>query len=399
MTRSVLTMALLAIVGQAQAQSTPAGALDAAWNQVCPGAAPDSAFFARCQDIINAGPGSGDRRSAAATGNNFGTVAGVGRQQSTTLEREEPAFRFEDGQWAWFAAARFGSQARDQSDLDAGYDSDERGGLVGVDYRFNDALTAGVVLNYVDTALDFKATRVNALGQTQDVGNADSKSTTLLAKLDLNSGEAWAFGFYGGIGRQQVDLSRLVAYTLLTNVGTPEQAVVEVSTTAFGETDATLTRYGARAGYTLPFGDMQVEISGALDGANVEIDGYTETGGDGLAMTVDSQDVTSLQAKLGLRLSGAMSTSNNVLTPYVGFDLVGELDDEARVVSAAFAGDQAGQRFSFDTEESDSSFYEVNLGLAMTFGGGTALFADYRQRFGHEFLDDQALTFGARFEL
>ena len=49
---------------------TASEALDASWVAACAEAIPGTKFYDRCQEILNAGPGSAARKSAAALGNN-----------------------------------------------------------------------------------------------------------------------------------------------------------------------------------------------------------------------------------------------------------------------------------------------------------------------------------------
>ena len=76
------TLCCLLLAGAAApacAQTTASESLDQAWVAACAGATPGTAFYDRCQEILNAGPGSADRRSAAAIGNNLEIFAAQAR--------------------------------------------------------------------------------------------------------------------------------------------------------------------------------------------------------------------------------------------------------------------------------------------------------------------------------
>jgi outer membrane autotransporter protein len=375
-------LALFAAGAQAQA---PGAALDAAWVAVCANAQPGTPFFQRCQEIINAGPGSGDRRSEAALGNNLNTVSSQGRMAN--------AANGDAGRVDWGASGVFfGVTSRDIDRLgsaaDAGYDGSILSVIVGVDRRFGDRHVLGLAANHQRESADFDA----------GAGRARSRHLGLLATYGGGFGESWALDAYAGYLSGNMDLSRRVGYTLLLNAGTAAESTVQVQGLAEADTDTRRNVAGLSLSYLLARGAWQWQFGGGYDVVGSRIDRYTERGGAGLALAVERQRISSRQGRLGLRATRTESTLFGVLQPYFALDAYHEFADDTRELQVAFAGDPALTPIRFTSARPDRDWAEAAIGLQATMTGGSAAFIEYRQRFGDRWLDERALSFGFRVE-
>ena len=52
-----------------------------------------------------------------------------------------------------------------------------------------------------------------------------------------------------------------------------------------------------------------------------------------------------------------------------------------------------------DTDDADTAWGEAGVGAVFIFTGGHSAFVEYRQRFGHDFLQERLLSVGWRMEL
>jgi hypothetical protein len=64
-----------------------------------------------------------------------------------------------------------------------------------------------------------------------------------------------------------------------------------------------------------------------------------------------------------------------------------------------FLDDTGGTPVRFDTDDPDTGWAEAALGATFVFAGGHSAFVEYRQRLGHDFLQERVLALGWRIEL
>jgi uncharacterized protein YhjY with autotransporter beta-barrel domain len=375
---------LVLFVNGAEGQA-PGAALDDSWVAACAAAQPGTPFFQRCQEILNAGPGSGDRRSEAALGNNLNTVSSQGRMAN--------AANGDAGRIDWGASGGFfGVTVRDVdragSAADAGYRGSLLGVVVGVDRRFADRHVLGLALNHQRESADFDA----------GSGRVRARHLGLIATYGGAFGDNWSIDAYAGSLRGNLDVARRVSYALLLDAGTPAQSAVQVQGLAEGDTGARRDVAGVSLGYLLARGAWQWQFGAGYDVVRSRIDDYVEQGGAGLALAVARQRIDSRQGRIGLRGSRTGSAVFGVLQPYFSVDAMHEFADDSRTLQVAFAGDPARTPIRFSTAQPDRDWAEAALGLQATLVGGSAAFIEYRQRFGDSWLDERALSFGLRVE-
>jgi len=363
----------------------PATSLDAAWIAACAGASPGSSFFQRCQEILNAGPGSGDRRSDAALGNNLDTLSSQGRMAS--------AANGDSGRIDWASGGLFfGATTRDVrrtgSDADAGYDGTVLSAILGVDQRLAERHVLGLAVNHQRETARFSG----------GSGRVQGRHLGLIATYGLSLSEAWSIDAYAGATRGDLDIDRRVAYAIVLNAGTPQQSTVSVNALAQASTDVRRSLGGVSLGYGMSRGAWQWQAGAAFDVVHSRIDGYMEVGGDGLALVVDRQRVDSRQGRIGARLARTGSTAFGVLQPFVALDWMHEFADDSRQLQVAFAGDAGRSPIRFETTRPDRSWAEAAIGLEAVMAGGTSAFVALQQRFGDRWLDERSLGFGLRVE-
>jgi outer membrane autotransporter protein len=376
-------LAFAALSSPALAQS-PAEELDSQWVNLCAGASSGSGLADRCDEILNAGPGSPDRRSDAAVGNNLDTSAAAGRL--ATLETEDVE-RFEIGAWNVFFGAARSEVERDPSEFENGFESDTNTFQVGFDRRIGSAGALGASLSYADSETTF----------AERAGGIDSESWSILGFYNASFESGHGFDAYLGFGSNDYDLERRIDYTLVLDAGEPTETTVSIEGLATGSTEA--DRVLAGASWAYDFGGGGAWSLGprvGIDYSDTDIDGYEETDDVGLALAYDSQSITSLRGRAGLEAVGAISRRWGVISPQIRAAYVHEFDDDERTISSRFVGDSGNTEIAINTLEPDRDWVDMGAGLSFLLENDVVLFVDVGVRLAHEFLDDHSVAIGLR---
>lgn len=140
-------------------------------------------------------------------------------------------------------------------------------------------------------------------------------------------------------------------------------------------------------------------LGAGLDWQRTKIDAYAETGGAGLALFVPGRAITSRRGRLDATLARTFSAGWGVWQPLARLGWRHEFANPARPLAVSFPGDAAATPVVFATDDADANWGEAGLGAVFVFAGGHSAFVEYRQRFGHEFLQERILAIGWRIGL
>ena len=172
-----------------------------------------------------------------------------------------------------------------------------------------------------------------------------------------------------------------------------------VSADALAHPGANRDTYGFAATGSWSRQGWDTGVTLGFDDSKIRIDPYTETGGDGFAVTVPGRGTTTRRARVDLRFGHTLSWSGGVWQPSLRIGWRLEAAGPARHVTVRFVEDSTQTPVTFDTGESDRSWGELALGSVFTFRHGHSAFLEYRQRFAHAFLQERVLALGWRVEL
>jgi outer membrane autotransporter protein len=228
---------------------------------------------------------------------------------------------------------------------------------------------------------------------------ADYKSNAGDVKTDSYNGSVYGTlfpieGLYlDGIvtfGSTDYDTKRKVRYTV------PGDTVV---TNAKGDPDGDQVAVSGGVGYDVALGGLTVTPYFRAAYARIEIDGYSENGGDGWALRYDSQNIDSVTTTLGSEIAHAFSLPFGVLVPQLRGEWIHEYEDDDRRIGAIFTGDTSTQgKFKLVTDSPDRDYFTLGAELAATFAHGFGAFAAYEALLGYEDVESHKLTFGGRIE-
>jgi outer membrane autotransporter protein len=370
--------ALALAAGPAVAQ-TPEQALSNSWNAICAGAAPASDLASRCSEIFAGGPGS---RDIAAEGNFLDELPGQGRSSTREGGQREQEQRTQlNAKVSLWASADGGRLTRKMGPNEGGFRGDTDSISAGFDWMPDPHWVLGAALSHNQEKLDFQDSR----------GSAKGRYTGGLAYLAWNPTDNLSLNGYVGRLAGSNDLLRAIDYTL------PDGT--HVVATAIADPDSQRTLAGVGIDWTVPRGAWGWAFGAGADTMRTQLDAYRESGGSGLAIAVPQRVIVTRRGRLDATLTRTVSTNWGVWQPQFKLGLRHEFANPARTLTVRFVEDATGTPVAFDTEDPDANWGEWALGSAFVFTHGHSGFVQYRQRFGHAFLQERVLAIGWRIEL
>jgi outer membrane autotransporter protein len=140
----------------------------------------------------------------------------------------------------------------------------------------------------------------------------------------------WYANFAAGVVQQHYDTHR-------------EIDVTGFSGDARGSFSGTQYVARAEAGYPLAVGSATVTLLAGLTYSNLHQNSYTESGGNGAALSVDSANATSVASDLGVKISHELATQHGTLIPELQVAWRHEYDNTWVRTQASFAADPVGE--------------------------------------------------------
>ncbi len=235
----------------------------------------------------------------------------------------------------------------------SGYDADSYGFVIGADTTVAENVRAGVAFSYSD--IDVEETS-GAFENT----SIDSYSLNAYAAYEddgafVNGALAYVFG--------SADSSR--------------QAVVDTIASDFD-----VDQFSAKvtAGYKAELGDFEVSPFASLQYANISQSDFTEIGG--LNLSVDADSVTIFETGVGAKFALPIERDGFKLVPQVSVGWYYDLADEARSLTASFAG---GNNFALTGVDPTASSFEVDASLGIFTSGNTSITVGYEGEYRSDF--------------
>jgi outer membrane autotransporter protein len=289
------------------------------------------------------------------------------------------------GRLGIFVNGTLGEGDKDETEFEAAYDFELTGFTAGVDYRFTDSLVGGIALGYAESETDFD----------DDGGSLDADGFTGSLFGSWYGERAYA-DLIVSYGSQSYDSVRNVRYTL---TGEP----LPIDHTATGDTDGEVTAAGLSAGYAFGSGGWRIGPTAAVSYLKVDIDGFSEQGGNNpeLNLEFEDQDAKSLQLQLGLDLAYAASLSWGVLSPYARVSQVWEQENDQQTFLIRYVADPfrtADTTAAVTSDDVDDSFVLWAVGVSATFANGFACFLDYEAVSSLDTVSYGEFTLGLRYQ-
>jgi len=283
-------------------------------------------------------------------------------------------FNADFGQLGVFFSGRVAFGERDDTEREIGYDFDTLGLLAGADYRVSDQLVLGGALGYLNTDSDYNS----------NSGKLDTSGWTAALYGTYYFNNQWYLDGALQYGWNDYDSQRNITFG-------------SNNTSAKGSTDGDQFSISLNAGADFFRNAWLFSPYLGLDYITASIDEFSESGGDGLALTVNTEDIDILTSKLGVRVSRNYSMSWGILSPTAFAEWAHEFKDDSREISSRFVVDPRVPFITL-TDEPDRNYFNLGLGTSATFTEGRSGFINYRGRFGDSDFESHNIEAGIRFE-
>lgn len=266
---------------------------------------------------------------------------------------------------------------RDTSERERGFDGTSAGFQVGADYRLGEAIVVGGFFTYdrLDSDFDPDLPGVNFTPFSHD-GSRDAQSYILTVFGSYNLTEAlWVDGFVGG-GLIDFNLRRDAVFQ------ESNREVPQTDVRTSGDADGDELSVGVGTGYDLAWKGASFGGYARTRYIRTFMEGFTEDGGNGLAMSFPDQTRESLVTILGVRASYALSTSFGVVLPQVRGEWEHEFLRDTLGTGALYPLDLDRNVFGMRTDGPDRDYFNVAAGLAVVLPHGWIPYAEWQGLFG-----------------
>lgn len=303
--------------------------------------------------------------------------------------------------WAWFGNIEYGFGDHDATTLENEYDADSFGAVIGVDYAINESWVVGGALNIVRAEVDFKREDSSGIDGVTG-GGIDTDSESLSVFMNYTAGPMYVSAI-GSYGQGDIDMKRIINISLPSGGGAAglQPSLLAVANSS---TDSTQWALETQVGYTFGEGITTWDLYGGLSLVDLDIDRFQERGTI-LGMTFESQQVDSFEGFIGASLRHVMSTGAGVFVPYATVEFRNEFDDDGRTITARynltprakgelFQGET--DDFEIPTEDLDSNYFDVAVGVSAQFGNNLSAFAQYSTLLGLKDTSAHLFTVGLR---
>lgn len=288
-----------------------------------------------------------------------------------------------------FVNGDIGSGEKTASAGEDGFDYDSTGLTAGVDYRLNNQTVLGVAAGFNNSESSFKS------NDLVSGGGLDAMATTL-SLYGMYYNENYYIDGIVSAGSGSFDMERQIVIKSNNAEGSDNDGANRLATS---ETDSSQMSLSVGMGTDIISGAATFAPYGRAQLLKVDVDGFQETGAEGLNLEVKDQEIESLTSTLGFRASIVSNASFAVLIPQARLEWVHEFSDDTREVSTVYVNDPRQNELVFSTDAPDRDYFNVGVGVSAVFSGGTQAFLDFKKLVGMRDFDENVLTVGVRFEL
>ncbi len=365
----------------------------------------------RCDETDDgAGNVSGDSESSLVPTQGLGSTQAALREAQARIEAltkvleerrdpDEPGSNetvrevFQSSGFSALVSAKGAFVNRDASALERGSDSTIVSLAAGGDYRVTDDWIVGALFTYDRLDLEFDAD--DAARNFEPFGSegstiSDSYGISLFATVNLFE-QAYVEAT-ASIAYTDYDISRTVVFQ--------ESNRLVPQTNVITNADNSGLNYSASvgAGYDFSYETFTMGPYGRLSFVASEVDGYSESGGSGLALAVDETDDVSFGGVLGVRASWAISTGFGVVVPSVRAEYEKLFVSEAPESTVRFVDDPTGAALSLEGDPVDDKVVRFGSSLLFVLPNGWLPYVDGEVERGRKFTDRWVISGGLRKE-
>lgn len=274
-------------------------------------------------------------------------------------------------QWSAWGQAFGGHASQGERDGIDGYSANYGGLLLGVDKAVSERWRAGGVFTYSNTLIDEAgdtagdSTRVNAYGL---IGYASYTH------------EPWYLNLSAGAVLQRYDTTRVVDFTGFSGV-------------ASGRFSGQQYVARAEAGYPLALRGVTLTPLASLTYSFLHQASYTESGGNGAALSVGTTNTSSVRSGLGVKLERGFATSYGEIVPDIQAQWLHEYDHTRQATGARFAADPTGETaFTTVGPTPVADLADVSLGVTLLRANNLTVSARYEVQAAPRFVSQTGIV-------
>lgn len=273
--------------------------------------------------------------------------------------------------WGVWGQAFGGHASQSERDGVDGYAANYGGLLIGADRAFGDRWRAG-------GAFQFSRTVINNDGATS--GNNTSVNGYGLIGYASYTGEPWYVNLSGSVVMQRYNTTRLVSMQGFNGA-------------AGGSFNGQQYVGSAEFGWPLAAGRAIVTPLVGLSYSHLNQPGYTESGGNGAALSVGSASASSVRSALGAKIGVPFETSSGTWMPELSVRWVHEYNRTRLSTGASFAADPSGQT-AFTTVGATpvSDLADISLGLTLMRASNMSASIRYNLQAGSGFVSHTGIV-------
>lgn len=285
-----------------------------------------------------------------------------------------------------FSSGTVGSGRHDQSSNEDGYALRSSGLSFGVDYRIDSQTVLGAALGTNSSGI---------------IINQDPNGLQNGGDLDVQGFNLIGYGSY--YVNSKTYLESIVSlyqntFTATRNVEFSSNGT-EISSSSSSETNNGMFSLSLGAGHEVYYRKgLTLNASGNLDYIKTSFDGYAESGGGGVDLSIDSRREEQLTANISLHGSYAISTASGVFVPQFDVAWKHEFIQDAVTVKGTFSNDPNGTRFTFNSDKIDPDYFMLNIGLSYIIPGGTTGYMTFDKSLGRSRYSEYRFSTGVRAE-
>ncbi|EOI3546310.1 autotransporter domain-containing protein [Cronobacter dublinensis] len=268
---------------------------------------------------INVSTASGVATSTAmgVVGNHLDTIRSP---QTAGLSGVSTGDSYSD--WIVWAQPYGGYTRQDSTSEVSGYSAKFGGLLFGADRTVAEDWRVGAALNYSNTSVH---------GKDNLTGNNSTANNYGVIGYAGYSGDPWFVNLSAALTRQNYDTVRRAEFTGFSGA-------------ANGKFNGQSVTLQSEFGYpfTLPAAVVITPMAGLTYGYQ-HVDGYKESGGNGMALDVGSSHSQSVTSDLGTRIEKGFDTGLGRLTPFAQVSWIHQYDNRRTSNTATYAADTIGE--------------------------------------------------------
>lgn len=311
-------------------------------------------------------------------------LASQGREQKMS---SGTAHALAMNQFGLFVNGQISFGDKNTTDNETGFDFNSIGLTGGADYRLTDRMIFGTALGYSLSKADLY----------ENSGSIEVTGLNLSFYGSFYQPKKFYLDILYSYGITAYDNSRSIVYTLEHD--TP------VNQTAHSDPDGEQQILSISGGYHWHFGNLSITPTLRLDQIDTGISSFTESitdpqaPGAGLALTINDQTIKSFTLAFGAQFALELKASSGItFIPQINLEWITESKTGPRWIKGRFV-DYAGEdSFAIPTDEADSSYANLGLGLAAQFDEKLSAFVNYETLFGLRDMSSSSLMGGIRIE-